>query len=296
MPVTIWRPISILGYASFSSPSCMSAIKGNPTKAEPSARDTPTPHSVFLLSNASGDVYLIYRHQWSTSIHGSVALCGQPRPLTTGGPLTTTSTPSPICLSYPHVRSIDKGPVFYDGLGGDDGTCFKTGAARPDIYAYNYNTDCYPVSLSASADKEKFWQLSIGFFSPTNVCPSVWTTATTFVESGGETEIVCCPRWSNMSTYNGHDFDSIGAHYTDGTTLANYGLYHPPVILRWRIGDGSETTINIGSGTSPTAAPASSQSATPISTTTPGAGTRVAAGGIPTFVLGGPAIVAWLLA
>lgn len=88
---------------------------------------------------------------------------------------------------------MDRGGPWWDGLGGDDGSCYKTGAARPDVYAYNYKTDCYPVPLSAPVDKNKFWQVSIGYFSPANVCPSAWTTATSSVDSG-ETEVVCCPR------------------------------------------------------------------------------------------------------
>jgi hypothetical protein len=80
----------------------------------------------------------------------------------------------------------------------------------------------------------------------------------------------------------------------DETTMTGT-LVHPAILLRWRDGDESKTTISTGGSASSTASPASSHTGTPTSTTAPGAGARVAAGGVLAFVLGGVSVVALLL-
>lgn len=89
---------------------------------------------------------------------------------------------------------------------------------------------------------------------------------------------------------------SATAHDTESEArVLSFSLDHPAVILRWREGDESKTTISTGGSTSRTAAPASSQTAAPTSTTAPGRGARVVVSAVLPLILGATSMVAWLL-
>jgi hypothetical protein len=94
-----------------------------------------------------------------------------------------------------------------------------------------------------------------------------------------------------------NDADITGRTVTtdDRATTMTGTLAHPVILLKWRDGDESKTTISTGGGAYSTASPASSHTGAPIRTTTPGAGARVAAGGVLAFVLAGASVVASLL-